>query len=133
MSEHEWKASVRNEAARARGYPIAVHGPTGEYGISMRSAWGLYESLRDALAAAGARPPAPRTAIVRIAVAVDEAGHYQVAGYRDAKVPTDATLHEDALDYLGVSGVQAGTARVAYVTASVPLPEAVEVRGEVEA
>lgn len=45
MSEHEWKASVRDEAARERGYPIALHGPASEYGISLEQAERLYATL----------------------------------------------------------------------------------------
>lgn len=125
MSEHEWKASVRDEAARERGYPIALHGPTVDYGISMRSAWGLYESLRDALTAAGIKPPEPqaRTVPVRIAVAVDDAGFHRIGLNRTEAVEC----------YADHNGPSSRPLHVVWVTASVPLPQSVEVKGEVKA
>ena len=66
----------------------------------------------------------PNTVTVRIAVAVDPAGCWNAVG-------TNAIDDDDAMN-LAIDGVGGGETRY-WVTATLPIPEAREIAGKVEA
>lgn len=107
----EWQARAYDGRVMVPGW-----GWQGEFILSPEEAWRLYESLRDVLQAGGVKRPeepgAPRTVPVRIAVCVDEAGFHRVG----LTAPRRSSRQH----------------HVVWITASVPLPQSVEVQGEVE-
>lgn len=66
----------------------------------------------------------PKTVTVRIAVAIDPYGGWNAVGA--------STIDDGAAMDLAIDGVKAGEARY-WVTATLPIPEAQEIAGKVEA